>query len=370
MKKSLILKAFGILATTAAASHWGYNNSAYALATQNAEDNSDLFAKNNHMSFSSMLPNKPQCTDDSPKQRIIILAGPGGYAFNKNNVLAMQTAFAKQGAISEVIGDGESRITTDDIKLALITTKKNSHPTTVVILSHGKQKNGIHHMVLGEDNSVASCQILNLFTEMLGTKVDFFSTFCHGGGALTCGINMTDSTIVALSPATEGTSSFDVNNFVSALSVRNEKKLDLSAQSLLKFYLSTLQTRVAPLIADKHGVRDLSKAFCSLLIDPITKKEKAIIYDTLGAILDRKEIDRILALISHGSEYEILAKDYGAALLISLVLDRGISKFSEYQPHKTCSACDCQRYFNEFSSIYSEQSYNAETPRRALMPKI
>jgi hypothetical protein len=102
-------------------------------------------------------------------RRVIILAGPGGTAFNNETVVQMQNAFEKHGATTQVIGDGQSNITVEDIKIALKSKSNADTPITVVVLMHGDQKNGEHRVLMREEKggTLSSCEIFKLFLIIL-----------------------------------------------------------------------------------------------------------------------------------------------------------------------------------------------------------
>lgn len=77
----------------------------------------------------------------------ILLAGPSGNTFNKQDVLKMEAALVKQGAAVVCIADGENALTCQHLArvFKLVT---DCHRPFVFIMAHGGIKLGIHYIQL------------------------------------------------------------------------------------------------------------------------------------------------------------------------------------------------------------------------------
>lgn len=270
------------------------------------------------------------------KRRVITLVGPESNELllkgaHKALVMKLRTALEVHDVPSVFIGDGEAEVSIKQIKMSLENIHDPHKPTTVIIFSHGKQKQDVHYIELRDDELDSTCNILKIFSDKFGSNVDFFIIACESEGALTFGKNMLGHSIVALSRVGEQTNRKHLSLWISSL-IHTPKDIDFRAESLLDYFLCVLDECYSPVIGNSTGVNVLSGTLENLLKTGISDSQKTIVHQSLDGMLGIENVNQILKLISNGKAIRDL--DFGIALLVAKVLRNKIIPYAEFFPAK------------------------------------
>lgn len=159
--------------------------------------------------------------------KVLLISGPGGYAFNNADVQKMAQAMSNAGADVAVIGDGEKPIAKSQIDDAILDASKSGEPVTLFVMAHGDVKNGSHAIDIDGKYGLTSAQLFDSASK-IGRPVDVFMTCCHGGAAIT-EVNKLPkgSTLATLAPGSETVSGIDVDRLTDVIETG-----DLSARHL------------------------------------------------------------------------------------------------------------------------------------------
>lgn len=252
---------------------------------------------------------------------IILLAGPGGTAFGRKNVLLAEKALRAQEAHVIRIGDGENRLLSSDIDVLLQFIKRLQGYTTIVIMAHGDNEGCLN---LTGEFATATFDLFKQITKSCdGRKIGIFSTAC-GGGRI--GIRALDflpegSTYVSLSPLEKChvAQGQYIDSFWAYLAEHN-----ISCHSaelmLLAYVVHGLHGRLPPTIANKKTIHitidteNLLNSYCKLKWSAQTR---AHVYDVLSPIMDIKDMNAIIDKIEKAKNaHGIPVAEYGAAIAI------------------------------------------------------
>jgi hypothetical protein len=264
--------------------------------------------------------------------KVLLISGPGGYAFNNANVQKMAQAMSNAGADVAVIGDGEKPIAKSQIDDAILDASKSGEPVTLFVMAHGDVKNGSHAIDIDGKYGLTSAQLFDSASK-IGRPVDVFMTCCHGGAAIT-EVNKLPkgSTLATLAPGSETVSGIDVDRLTDVIETG-----DLSARHLTDLYLGkALKNRIAPSIAiSGEGVSDLPREFIARIGKPFTESEKASVHTQLDSIIGSERADQIMAKMSTArDEWGIPALDFGASLAVTLAATSRLQELSSYNPNR------------------------------------
>jgi hypothetical protein len=259
----------------------------------------------------------------------IVIAGPGGAAFNRGSISSLKKGLEHQTdpAHLTVVGNGEEAVALADIVPSLRRAKKEGAPITLLIEAHGEVKNGKHHIQLGENNLVPTKTLFNTLKKELGNDypLAIFMTSCHGGAALANANSLPRGTSVAvLAPASETVAGQDVERFTESLSKHkldnNGNRWMESHELLLQYLCRGLETRIPPSIANAGDKPlDLDANLSCRLGKPFSLSDRQVARTQLRPYLAPAAVDAVLKTIEGG---QVDAKDYGAALAVMLVLNR------------------------------------------------
>jgi hypothetical protein len=252
---------------------------------------------------------------------VIILAGPGGDAFNRENILKAEEGFKKVGLKTSVIGDGKVALAATVIDDRLLPQVASSDGQTMLfIMAHGDiDKRGNHVINLTGEYTL---KISELFDKLkkIGKPVDIFSTACHGGEAHLYAQSKlpSGSTYVSLAPTQEPVSGFDVDRLIAVMGSGKVINSSLTAEQLAMLYLTkALQNRIIPSISTPNSSHDLNSKLVSHLGIKFTDLEKASIYDSLQPLVEKSVLDKMITRIeSASSDWDISAVVFGLSLAI------------------------------------------------------
>ncbi|HEU5380278.1 MAG TPA: hypothetical protein VFV38_33050 [Ktedonobacteraceae bacterium] len=266
----------------------------------------------------------------------VILACPGGYAYNSENVNDMAQAMRSAGAEVTVLGDGEHPIQKENIEQTISSVShKTNEPVTLLVMGHGDIKEGNHAIDIGGGSKwLTSKELFGMVAKYFdNTPTDVFMTSCHGGAAIPEVDRLpSGSTLVALSPGSETVSGSDVDRI--AEHIENGQ---ITASSLATTYLSkALKNRIAPTMAvSGEGVYDYVHKFTEHLGKPFTSHERQRTHQKLDSVMGRERVDQVLDKLSSAkSEWDIYAVDFGPALAVSLAANPIPQALNAYNPQR------------------------------------
>lgn len=258
-------------------------------------------------------------------RRVILLAGPGGFAFNREDVSFAEKSLRKSCSDSVCIGDGEKNLTAFDFDslFSALDVRKN---ITLIIMAHGtvdKYPGGAdiyesHSLDFTGDFSTKAKEFFKKITQKMdGRSIDIFSTACHGGNMHYPSTELLPkgSTYVSLAPSAEPVSGFDVNRFFNSLNQRFVG--DATAENLLYQYLVlALNNRCTPTINSPKSNFDLQVTLRNKIGKTFTDEEKKRI-TSMKLLVDEETLNKVIAKIeSAKDEMSISSKDYGLALAV------------------------------------------------------
>ena len=267
--------------------------------------------------------------------KIVILSGPGGRAFNNNNVQELAEAMRSSGADVTLLGDGEKPITKEQVTTAMeMVASDASEPVTLFVMAHGDVKSGNHVIDIDGKYGLTSAELFDTASRVFGDRtLDVFMTCCHGGAAIP-EVNRLPkgSTLATLAPGKETVSGVDIDRLTDAID-----SSDLTAHYLADLYLGrALKNRIAPSIAvSGQGVHDLPRKFIDRLGKPFSDDEKTSAHGALDKVIGEKRVSEIIAKIAGAkNEWSIDAVDFGPALAISLAASPGFQPLSSFDPNR------------------------------------
>jgi len=292
--------------------------------------------------------------------QIVLLSGPGGHAFNHENVEKIATAMRSFGAEVTVLGDGEAPVNKAQVMETLETiANKSNEPVTLFITAHGDVIHGSHAIDIDGNWGLTSAELFEAISNSFGRRpTDVFMTCCHGGAAI-LEVNRLPhgSTLVTLAPGREVASQADVDRLAD-----NIDSGSLQAHHLLNLYLGkALKNRIAPSLAiSGQGVRDLPREFIARIGKPFPENEKIAAHSALDSILGVQHVDEIMDKISGArSEYGIYAADFGPALAVTLASSSRMQELSSYDPTRSSHSSpedDNNNWFHRMSMRSSEDA--------------
>lgn len=262
-------------------------------------------------------------------RRIVVLAGPGGDTFSKEDVAKISMAM-RYSAGAEIIniGDGVDSVSKDQIrKIFNYISKVSTEPLTIFVMAHGVIRNGRHvidtHGNEQYELGITSAELFDAIHDSFQSRpVDVFMTCCHGGAAV-AELNRlhNGSTLIVLAPENEEVVSYDIMRLADNITA-SIMSGDLSANHLINLYLAKcLETRIAPSIAIAGaGKRDLLAEFRVQIGKPFSDNEKDRIHRELDSVVGSARVDEIMDKISNArNEYDgIGGIIFGPALAIVL----------------------------------------------------
>lgn len=263
----------------------------------------------------------------------VIVAGPGGYAYNETHINEIASAMQRTGAEVTVLGDGVHAITKEQIEQTINTASGQNEPVTLFIMAHGEIKNGNHNLDIGGGN-ITSRELFEIATHHFSNKpIDVFMTSCHGGAAIP-EVNRlpSGSTLVALSPGSEEVLISNVYRIAEHI-----ENGPITASSLATTYLcKALKNRTAPTMAvSGEGVYDYVHKLKNRLGKPFTSDEVRRVHEKLDSVLGADQVNVMLTKLSSArSEGAVDAVDFGPALAVSFAADPEPQALNSYNPQR------------------------------------
>lgn len=276
---------------------------------------------------------------------VIILAGPGGEAYDNELVVRTKEVFEKQKSIScvTVIGDGEKNLCENDMNnlMSIVATDQS---VLLIVMAHGVMKDRNHfHNLKGNDDLTSSSEFLKLIAKNIeGRQINIFSIACHGGAVNRHAklLLPPKSVYVSLSPESDVASCYDFEMLIRVMSDDSNNSIH-STEDLLTLYLTkALATRTSPVVTcDGNTLMSLQTLFLTCLGKRFSIEEKEVIYADLGSFVDREKISKTIHKIeSARHEFSITAKYYGLALAICRSADKFMYKYLQsYKANKMTS---------------------------------
>jgi hypothetical protein len=271
--------------------------------------------------------------------QVIIIAGPGGTAFNNTHIERLAAAMRCAGAEVSVIGDGDTTLRNVAIMQSLDNAAiLSNEPVTLFIMAHGTLDGDTHSLVFDESDEISSADFFNVASgSFVDRTIDIFMTSCHGGAAILHVDNLpAGSSLVTLSSGSETVSGYDPERLIPNITAG-----DFSARHLLDLYLGkALETRSQPSIAvSGQGMRDLYQELETRLGKDFSATEKDSIHTALDTVIGLERVDSIMKKIStaKGKGDLPLALDIGAAMAVTLAASPEMQDLSKYDPHKDSS---------------------------------
>ncbi len=103
--------------------------------------------------------------------KVVILSGPGGYAFNNTNVQKIAEAMRASGADVTVLGDGENPISKEQITQDIVrVAEQSSGPITLFIMAHGDIKDGKHAIDIDGKYGLTSADLFDTASRAFGDR--------------------------------------------------------------------------------------------------------------------------------------------------------------------------------------------------------
>ena len=280
-----------------------------------------------------------QSSSNINNSNVFILAGPGGYAFNRVKVLNTEKAFNQAGANTMRLGDGEVALASADVDnlLSHIAATTDSKRIFLYIQAHGEVDEETSHHKIHLSNQVC-LETRELFDKLkkIGKPIDIFSLACHGGAAhdYAQAILPAGSTYVSLAPGQEVVSGSDVDRLIKILLSEAVVSHDITAEQLAILYLTkALENRIPPLISTEKSSFPLKEHLLGHIGHKFSAAEKLHVYNYLEPLISRTKLDALMSKIETSKdEWSINAKEFGSALAICHVArGRMLSEKSSFE---------------------------------------
>lgn len=273
--------------------------------------------------FFSSMPH-PQNVIRIPS-KTILLAGPGGCAFDKKTVIQAEQALTKHNVKSIIrIGNGERVLTDGDINLLLDEIASSQEHTLMIIMAHGEiNATNYHHTLdlMGSNKPTKTIDLLSSISKKLSQKsIDIFSLACHGGAINPDAEELLPpgSTYVALAASALTVSGNDMKRLIETLISECLSKGNVTAEKLLVTYLTkALQQRVPPSITSLNSTVNLHKKFLGHLGVKFSETEQDLIYKCLSLYVNKEKISSLIKIIENATDqYAVNVETYGLALAV------------------------------------------------------
>lgn len=256
------------------------------------------------------------------KDTIIIIAGNGGTAFNKKDMLNAVSGYMKHYKNVKLIGDGETDLSLDKIKESLASIKSKNFD--VCLYAHGKRLPNGFNFCFADNKYVHCSKLFDAISETTSNPVNLHIFSCHGGGALI-------STYTKHLP--DGSMAFsccdynnmlpggDVKNFIKNL---NSMKLkDNSIESILYIYLASVVDRNAVMLARKNS-DPINLLNCMLNVQgqPLSQSQINKVKNNIGHLFSPKILNTVIKKFESSGEYNMYAVEVGCAMAITHLIHK------------------------------------------------
>lgn len=287
-------------------------------------------------SFSSSFSSSSQIADLIPlidksdvseniNRTVILLAGPGGFAFNKDFILKMQNALKSENTAVVRIGDGESDLTETEIAFFFNEISNIDTNITLFLQCHGEMHFGEHVIFLNKTPIKSKMFFSDLSSNLSGKPIDIFSTACYGSMAAFLQNQLPKgSTYAALSK--EVVSGMMIKNLITHLEENFHSKIDRTAEALLMLCLSNaFKIRSQPaFVVSGNNMSDINAKLNIHLKHKFSQSELSLIEENLNFLAPIDKLQIVITEIEN-SEY-IPAKNLGLALAICHAASGSIQK--------------------------------------------
>ncbi len=316
-----------------------------------------------------------------PIKNVLIIAGPGGMASDKNDIELLRKQLEDKGAKVFLVGDGERDISIDEI---IAEVKNINGDFTVFFSAHGENKDG-HHSTFLSDAPTRTSEIFTKIEEVSPYRKDYFLIQCYGGSAIQdCkDIIKYGSNIVTLTTGSETNTSAYIKDFYRTLSESKVLGNDFSAFSMLQDYLTTdMQGRFVPSIANSNGMSlNLDTEMKSLLGNKFSEEQLKIIHNNMDNTLGVDRVNEVINKMENAkNEWSIYAVDYGEACTVALLLAKEKFNYS-FEKLEQNLKCDLEGHYlknnlkfdkdlNDVVKILSGTDYSIETKKEDLVREL
>ena len=275
------------------------------------------------------------------KDTIIILAGNGGEAFGKKDILYAVSGYMNQYRNVVTIGNGTENLAIQKIKDSL--AKHSGDNFDICIYAHGVQRPNGFNFSFGDDNYVQCTKLFDEINKATDKPVNVHILSCHGGGALA-------KPYLARLP--DGSAAFsccgynnslpgqDVEKFFKNLNSKDLK--DNSIESILYLYLASMQNRNAVMLARKNS-EPINLLNCMLNAQgkPLSEAQINKIKTTIGSLFSSKTLNTVIKKFANDGEYNMYAVEIGCAMAITHLIyknklaELNYNKYPKQQNHHT-----------------------------------
>jgi len=254
------------------------------------------------------------------KPTVLLIFGPGGYAFDEKDAKLAIENFKQAGADVVIVGDGKREVSMPEI---IDSANKIKGELSVFVHAHGEVKVGKHCIDLSGNCDTPTSEFLSKLTKARsGKKFDMLMASCHGGAAQATadGILPKGSVFVDLAPGSQTVASADVERFLKTVAENKELAASFSGEKMLNDYLMTdLKNRIPPSVTIAgEGTYRLESILKGRLGQKFSKEEKEKIHKTLDTEFGKEKVDGIISKIETAkSEYDINAVNFGPAMAVA-----------------------------------------------------
>lgn len=251
------------------------------------------------------------------KDTIIIIAGHGGTAFNKKDLLLVVSGYMKHYKNVKLIGNGEDNLSLAKVKETLTDVKNGNFD--VCVYAHGVQRPNGFNFRFGDNNYVHCSKLFDVISEATSNPVNLHIFSCHGGGALEKAYtkHLPDGSIAfSCCDYSNSLPGYDVKNFFKNLNSMNLK--DNSIESILYLYLASMQNRNAVMLASKNS-EPINLLNCMLNVQGRALSESQInkIKGAIESLFSPKNLDTVIKKFANDGEYNMYAVEIGCAMAIT-----------------------------------------------------
>ncbi len=308
---------------------------------------------------------------------VLFIAGPGGTAFDKNDVERSAENFRKAGARVVTVGDGARDVSLTEIGDA---AKKIEGDALVFLYAHGNVRSNQHEVTLttpppptlNKPHTPTKDVFSTLTTAMEGRKFDIFTVACHGGGAQGIANHMLPkgTVFVDLAPGAMEVAGSDATRFLDTIPHNKQLTNRFSGENLLNDYLMTdLKNRITPsLTVAGEGTYNLETILGNRLGKKFSDAEKAKAHAALDAGFGKAKVDETIHKIENeGRNSPIYAVDYGPALAVAFAThDRSKGGLQLPLDFKMPTGVKNDSFANDLFNESMERHHEELMKRRAL----
>ncbi len=265
---------------------------------------------------------KPNKSLSAEKDLFVLVAGPGGLAFNKAHIAKINETLKQAGIETLLIGDGNNPVTEDiTAKLAMY---KNCRHMTIMMVAHGyRTENNEHILWLGETANTRTKDMIFAVSKMRKEKsTDFILTSSYGSAILPQIYKKLSkkSRVTVLSPDEHLVTGEQLTAMIEQLC--HSLPSAFSGTESFNSYLCCMQNKMAPQFAiARKGLFKPQELLANRLGKPFSVDEKIAIQKKLGDALPPERLQEMEKTIEKArNESEIPAKDFGVALAMCNVI--------------------------------------------------